>query len=256
MPLGVDFVPHRVGTREWFTETDRIKKNHGLLGCLHDWAPTDIRGKRVLDVGCGPGFWARLLIPMGAIYSGVDISPRSVALANRSLALFGLKGSIQVGNAEALDFPDGHFDRVISEGVIHHSPDTQACIDEIHRVLKPGGLATVSVYYRVYPLRSTACFRLAKAAMRVVGLIQTGRGRETMVDASTPEEFVRLYDGKSNPIGKAYTRPELRAAFRRFSKLAFKRYFLPYSRPILMLPKAARRILSRLGLMIMVSAEK
>jgi hypothetical protein len=92
--------------------------------------------------------------------------------------------------------------------------------------------------------------------MRLAGLIQTGRGREKMDRASTPETFVRMYDGNSNPIGKAYTKSELQKAFGHFSNLTFTRYFLPYSRPIVMLPNTTRRLLSKIGLMILVNAEK
>lgn len=255
-PIGTGFIHGEIGSVGWFREFDRVKRDYGLLGCLDEWAPSDLSGKRVLDVGCGIGFWARLLIPMGVDYNGIDISPRTVELARRSLALFELTGNIREGNAEHIDFPDASFDRVISEGVIHHTPDTQACIGEIYRVLKPGGVAAVSVYYKVPLLRSAVAFKAAKKFMRITGLIQTGRGREDMVSADDPDSFVRMYDGLHNPIGKAYTKAELQSAFSSFSDIKFVQYFLPYSRPVVMLPRAIRRVLSRMGLMMLVIARK
>lgn len=256
LPLGVGFIPEDVGSAEWFREFDRVKANFGLLGVLETFAPATLRGKRVLDVGCGPGFWARHLIPMGADYEGIDVSPRSVELARRSLELSGQRGRIRTANAESLPFDAESFDAVISEGVIHHTPDTQACIDEIYRVLRPGGRAAVSVYFRPAVLRSPVLFALARRAMRTLGVLQTGRGREGMADATTAEAFVRMYDGADNPIGKAYSHAEFRQAFGRFSAVTSRRYFIPYVRGYVALPAPVRRLIARLGLMVVVVAHK
>jgi SAM-dependent methyltransferase len=255
-PLGVGFVRGEVGSEAWFREFDRLKTNYGLLGALETFAPPSLKGKRVLDVGCGPGFWARLLIPLGADYTGIDVSPRSVELARRSLELYGLRGTVQIGNAEALPFDDASMDAVVSEGVIHHTPDTQACIDEIYRVLRPGGRAAVSVYYRSPVLRSRMLFALATGTMKTLRLVLPGRGREAMADAATPEAFVRMYDGADNPIGKAYTMPELRKAFHRFTTISFRRYFPPPVGGIQALPAPLRLAVSRVGLMVVVVAYK
>jgi SAM-dependent methyltransferase len=255
-PLGVGFVRGEVGSLAWFREFDRLKTHYGLLGAIEMFAPPSLNGKRVLDIGCGPGFWARHLIPLGADYTGIDISPRSVELARRSLELYGLRGTIQIGNAEALPFDDASMDAVVSEGVIHHTPDTQACIDEIYRVLRPGGRAAVSVYYRSAVLRSRALFVIATRAMKTLGLVLPGRGREAMADAATPEAFVRMYDGADNPIGKAYTTPELRKAFHRFTTITSRRYFPPPVGGITALPAPLRRAAARVGLMVVVVAYK
>lgn len=256
-PLGVDHIPGEVGSKEWFQEFDRVKKNFGLLGVLDDFAPASLGGKRVLDVGCGPGFWARHLARLGAEYVGIDISPRSAALARRSLELHGLHGRIEVGNAEALPFDNGTFDAVISEGVIHHTPDTMACIGEIHRVLRPGGRAAVSVYHRGLVLRSPVLFTMAQRTMRAARIVQHGRGREGMAAAPTAEDFVRMYDGAGNPIGKAYTTREFRRAFERFSSARSRRYFIPLVAGVAALPARVRRVMAKAaGLMVLVVAHK
>jgi 2-polyprenyl-3-methyl-5-hydroxy-6-metoxy-1,4-benzoquinol methylase len=257
MPLGVGFVEGELGSVEWFAELDRMKRGFALLGILETFAPAGLAHRRVLDVGCGPGFWARHLVRSGAIYTGIDISARSVGLARRSLELNGLAGGVVNGNAEALPFANDTFDAVVSEGVIHHTPDTQACVDEIWRVLKPGGRAVVSVYLRTAMLRSRPLFALMTAAMRVSGLGLGGRGREAMSAAATPENFVRMYDGADNPIGKAYTRSELHRAFRAFSTVTTTRYFMPPVGPLMGLPPSLRRVISRMfGLMVAVVAYK
>jgi SAM-dependent methyltransferase len=249
-------VPGRVGSKEWYEEFDRQKTNYALVGALRTFAPVALHGKQVLDVGCGPGFWARHLSRMGAVYTGIDISSRSAGLAKRSLEIFGLSGTVVNGNAESLPFEDESFDAVVSEGVIHHTPNTQACIDEIYRVLRPGGSAVVSVYYRLAILRSRSLFAVARPVMRTLGVVQAGRGREGIADAETPEAFVRMYDGLDNPIGKAYTRSELRSAFGRFRTVSTRRYFIPPVRPLVSFPAPLRIAISRMGLMIAVIVSK
>src|SRR5262245_56605458 len=63
------------------------------------------------------------------------------------------------------------------------------------------------------------------SAMRTAGAITPGRGRESMPNVKTADDFVRMYDGAGNPIGKAYTKRELRQAFGRFQSIEFHRYF-------------------------------
>ena len=257
LPLGAGFIAQEPGSTEWLSEFDRLKRNYALLGIFDTFAPVTLRGQRVLDVGCGPGFWARHLIRMGADYTGIDISARSVDIARRSLDMEGLCGHVLTANAEALPFEDGSFQAVVSEGVVHHTPDTQACIDEIHRVLQRGGRAAVSVYFRTAMLRSRSLFALTTGAMRLFGVGLAGRGRESMASAGTPEAFVRMYDGADNPIGKAYTSAELYRAFRAFSSVTTTRYLMPPVGPLLTLPAPLRRMISRLcGLMVVVVAHK
>lgn len=253
LPLGADADLGDLGTRQWAENLDRVKTDIGLAGVLDLFAPSRLRGLRVLDVGCGTGYWARLLIPRGVIYQGVDISPRSVDVARRSVEALGFSSSgIQVGNAEDLPFADGSFDHVVSEGVIHHSPDTQRCIQEIHRVLRANGTGAISVYYRGLVLRSPSLFTMARRTMRLLHVAVPGRQRADMALTSSPEDFVRQYDGVENPIGRAYTAGEVRSMFGAFSSLRIVRYFLPYIRAVELLPRPARALLARrLGLMVL-----
>lgn len=94
-----------------------------------------LRGKRVLDVCCGPGHLAAALAAEGAIVEGVDFAAAMVAKArdnHRGLAF-------RQGDAEALPYPDDSFDFVVCAfGVMHIShPDT--AIAEAFRVLRPSG---------------------------------------------------------------------------------------------------------------------
>ena len=256
-PLRVGEIDEPVGTEAWFLEFDRIKTQDVFLGHVEKWTPARPAGKRVLDVGCGPGYWGRLFGRMGVEYYGIDISPNAVELARESQRIFGFKGDIRVGNAEDTGFEDGYFDFVVSEGVIHHTPNTEKCIDEIHRVLKDGGGARIGLYYKSAILRSRVLFRLAQLLMRAVGVGLKGRGRTAMGLAESPEEFVRMYDGRENPIGKAYGKPELLSMFSRFSDIRLSRYYFPWRALPVKPPLWVRRILGRrLGLMVLVELRK
>lgn len=104
--------------------------------------------KRVLEIGVGSGSHAQLLAAHAGSYAGIDLTEHAVAATSKRLSLFGLPGDVLRMDAETLAFPDASFDVVWSWGVIHHSSNTRQIVGEIHRVLKPGGSATIMVYHR------------------------------------------------------------------------------------------------------------
>ena len=103
-------------------------------------------GLNILDVGCGQGIDLCEYALAGATVTGIDLTPRHVQLARRHLIDLDLEGTVVEGDAEDLPFPDSSFDRVSSNGVLHHTPDMPAALREIRRVLRPGGQAVVIVY--------------------------------------------------------------------------------------------------------------
>ncbi|HEV8018111.1 MAG TPA: class I SAM-dependent methyltransferase [Steroidobacteraceae bacterium] len=105
-------------------------------------------GKRVLEIGVGLGADHCRFAQAGAQLSGIDLTARAVAHTRRRLALFGLNSALSIGDAENLEFPSDAFDVVYSWGVLHHSPDTPRAISEVHRVLRPGGVARIMIYHK------------------------------------------------------------------------------------------------------------
>lgn len=105
-------------------------------------APAEIElGQRVLDVGCGPGFFAIAIADMvGASGSvdGVDINARFVADANERAAALDNVRFHEVQD-HVLPFDDESFDRVICKNVLEYVPDLPAVLTECRRVLKSGG---------------------------------------------------------------------------------------------------------------------
>jgi ubiquinone/menaquinone biosynthesis C-methylase UbiE len=116
----------------------------------HIWAFADFpsaQGKRVLEIGVGIGADYEQWLRAGAIASGVDLSPRSLENARNRCQQAGFAPDLKVGDAEHLDFADNTFDIVYSYGVMHHTPNTQQCLREAWRVLKPGGQLKVMLYH-------------------------------------------------------------------------------------------------------------
>jgi SAM-dependent methyltransferase len=105
-------------------------------------APRD--GERWLEVACGPGIIARRLAECAGSVHGVDLTPAMVELAAREAARNGLANvTFAVGDATALPWPDASFDGAVSRFALHHIPLPGRLIDELARVLAPGGHAIV-----------------------------------------------------------------------------------------------------------------
>jgi len=92
-------------------------------------------GARVADIGCGSGVFTELLRRAGYSVTGIDISPKLVAVGRTKYP--GL--DLIEGDAEALPFEDASLDGVSLCNIVHHFPNPRKLIAEVRRVLKPGG---------------------------------------------------------------------------------------------------------------------
>jgi len=102
-------------------------------------------GARVAEIGCGPGRGTLFLARREIDVVAVDLSYRSLLLARQraSRARFVLSTNL------ALPFAGDHFDVVISDGVIHHTPDPRLSFAEISRITKAGGCIYLGLYNRI-----------------------------------------------------------------------------------------------------------
>jgi ubiquinone/menaquinone biosynthesis C-methylase UbiE len=103
---------------------------------------------RVLDIGCGPGFFARMLAeavgPQGYVV-GIDAAPEMIDYASRKARRLS-NCRFQSGTAESLAFPDAAFDVVVSSLMMHHLSDEVRlpAAREMRRVLRPDGTLLLS----------------------------------------------------------------------------------------------------------------
>jgi len=159
---GTHFVEHAKNEKDFFERFREYRyRTEWHIPLLVPFAET--KGKKVLEIGIGNGAEGVMFSSNGADYTGVDLTEAALEATRRHFAVMGLAGTFQKENAEQLSFPEGSFDLVFSHGVLHHTPNTQAAINEVHRVLKPDGRAIIMLYHRRsfnYCIRIMAYMRL------------------------------------------------------------------------------------------------
>lgn len=243
-PCGTKFTDTEMGTREFFAslEIHRYTKEWHIP-IAADFAGT--RGLKVLEIGCGMGTDGAQFAKAGADYTGIDLTEAAIELARKRFALSHLNGEFRVSDAENLDFADESFDLIYSHGVLHHTPDIQAAVREIHRVLKPGGRAIVMLYHRgsynyrvgIRVLRRAGA-RLLKSEVgieivhRLTGEpIDSLREHAALLSSangnvSGAELLNQSTDGAGNPLARVYSRGEARKLFKDFRDVELRAYFL------------------------------
>lgn len=117
----------------------------------------DVRGKRVLEIGCGRGGFSGYLAAQGAQLTAADFSDEAVAIARRALSSEP-NVDVMVADIENIPFPDETFDIVVSLETLEHVPSPQRGLRELVRVAKKGGRILTSTpnyisidgLYRIY----------------------------------------------------------------------------------------------------------
>jgi SAM-dependent methyltransferase len=94
------------------------------------------RGQKILELGCGTGYFTHSLAETGAQITAIDISPDLLEVAQRECGRDNVTFEIQ--NAYALTYPDAVFDSIVGSSVLHHL-EIEVALTEIYRVLRPGG---------------------------------------------------------------------------------------------------------------------
>lgn len=95
---------------------------------------------KILDVGCGAGFFSILLSKMGHDVTGIDLTPDMISHSRELAGEEGVSCTFEVMDAENPEFPDGTFDVIVSRNLTWTLPDAARAYKEWIRVLKPGGV--------------------------------------------------------------------------------------------------------------------
>src|SRR2546426_1363466 len=126
-----------------------------------DLRPEDLRGRWVLDAGCGAGRLTCGLARLGANVVGLDVADSIDYVARQGADLETLH--LVQGNLLHVPLAEGAFDYVWSSGVIHHTGDTPAAFANLARVVRPGG----RLYVWVYSARKITLYKYIRDAMRI-----------------------------------------------------------------------------------------
>lgn len=223
-PCGSQYVQEaQKDTLEWYLEVERYR--YGVYG---PWMPEVMefakhRGHRLLEVGAGLGTDHSQFAKNGAITTDLDLSSGHLAHAKRNFELRGLKGEFRHGDGENIPFDDNTFDVIYSNGVIHHTPNTARTVEEMYRVLKPGGKVIIMVY-------AENSLHYWRNLFYGIGIEQGKLDKVSMGDIMS--ESVELSEHGQKPLVKVYTKKRLHNMFRRFERRQiWQRQMVPEERP-------------------------
>ena len=179
--------------------TDRPEK---WIRLIEQNAPSD-RPLRVLDAGCGPGFFSILLSRAGHKVTGIDGSDGMLCHARQNAAAFGADPELIKGDFGALPFPDGTFDLVISRNVTHIIREHLKVYGEWLRVLRPGGVLLIfdanwHLPYQPGPVREEA-IRREREGLALYGRGFTYDGSYEYIDSPFEPENFRVFGRAVRP---------------------------------------------------------
>jgi glycosyltransferase involved in cell wall biosynthesis/ubiquinone/menaquinone biosynthesis C-methylase UbiE len=223
-PVGANYATHtEPHSLEWFKEVEAHR-----YGVYAPWMPAVMefdrhRSEHVLEIGGGIGTDLSQFAMHGATVTDLDLSAGHLALAEENFARRGLPGRFVHHDAESLPFDDRSFDLVYSNGVLHHTPNTRRVVQEIKRVLKPGGQVIVMMYAEL----SLHYWR------ELVGRL--GLERDLLKNHSMGEimsRYVEISRNDARPLVKVYSAAKLKKLFDGFvSPAVWKRQLLASELP-------------------------
>src|SRR5918911_26386 len=252
-PCGARYgAKYEFATRAFFDEVERHRYQE-----YAPWMPEvmgfdQFAGKRLLEVGCGMGTDLLQFARGGAACTGVDLTPRSVEISSLHFGLYNMRADFVLADGERLPFADASFDVVYSNGVLHHTPDTEQAVRELHRVLKPGGTAKVMLYHRDSLYYWTEI------------ILHRGVLRGHFLRGHSPEEIMSRYveysEHDARPLVKVYSRRQARKLFEPFGEVKTEveqmiREELRFLRPLVS-DRAFRRLRRSAGWNVIITARK
>lgn len=193
------FTDKEIGTPEYFQEI-KVHHDKAYALCNELLDLPNLKSKDVLEVGCGIGLDALEYVKNGANVTAIDLSPVCVQLAKKYFADNNILGTVEIANAEELPYPDNQFDVAVARQILMFTPNTERAVDEIYRVLKPGG--------------------------KILALLHNRRSWYALFAKLTGTNMIA--EAKDPPVNKLHSQKEARKLFKRFSdiRIFFDRF--PY----------------------------
>lgn len=236
-------------TKEWFLEIERHR-----YGTYAPWMPEVMEfdrhsGEELLEIGGGIGTDLAQFARHGARATDVDLSLGHLELARENFEVRGLTGTFVQQDAESLDFDDNTFDLVYSNGVLHHTPWTRRVVDQIYRVLKPGGRVIAMVY-------AEDSLHYWRNLVWNVGLRERQLRKYSMGEIMS-RTVERSDNAAAHPLVKVYTRAGLYQLFEAFEDIHIDQHQMDPSAVPRIIFYVPRRHLERImGWNLVVKARK
>jgi 2-polyprenyl-3-methyl-5-hydroxy-6-metoxy-1,4-benzoquinol methylase len=150
-PCNIKHSAEPLGSKKYFEEVSRRKyfvENHiPKFAEFSSW-----EGKEVLEIGCGIGTAMHSFVENGSIYTGIDLSKKSIEIAKKRVKIFKLENvKLYVANVENLEneIPVKKYDLIYSFGVLHHTPNETNSFINIKNFSKSGTKVKIMLYNRV-----------------------------------------------------------------------------------------------------------
>ena len=189
-------------SKEYFDEVE--KRKYLVEPHILDFAEFDKwNGKKVLEIGCGIGTDAVNFARNGAIYTGIELSDKSLEITKKRFEVFNLKGNfynLDAQNFDELKIVGNDFDLIYSFGVIHHSPHPEKIIENCYKLLSNTGKIKIMIYAE-------------------------NSWKKIMIDGNYDQ-----YENQSNcPLAYTYTNEQVYELFKEFKNIDIKQdHIFPY----------------------------
>ena len=167
------------------------------------------RGARLLEVGLGYGTVSQLLAARDFDYHGLDIASGPVEMVRYRLKQLGIDDGeerVRVGSVLEMEHPDESFDQVVTIGCLQHTGDLPRAVEQVRRVLRPGGRAMVMLYNR----------RSFRQMSMVLGRRLRGRSLD---DEAMRASYDANLEGEAAPATVYTSRAEAKRLFGGFSEV-------------------------------------